>query len=168
MKILCTGNPNKLTIANSVQKIFTNVDFVYKSNGFDLTSIDGVLKLRDTLDFYDVFINASRIDIGVQYNILSSITTWNGHAITIGSVLEYDKYKHVDPLVSEDKKRLRNLSLNLCSKTLKTTYIVVGGINNDYHADKMDPIHIAKTIKWILDQTEFHVPLIGVENEILR
>jgi hypothetical protein len=83
-------------------------------------------------------------------------------------VLEYEKYRYVDPAVADDKRLLRDLSIDLCSKKLKTTYIVVGGIANDDNPDKMDPVQIAKTIRWILSQTEFHVPLIGVEDEILR
>ena len=47
IKILCTGNPNKdYTLASCIRTAFPNTTFIYKSNGFDLTTAHGLELFR--------------------------------------------------------------------------------------------------------------------------
>lgn len=170
MKILCTGNPHKATIANSIAKVFNNVDFVHLSNGYDFKTEIGLKKFENIIDNYDVFINASRIDTGIQIKLLKIIhNRWHqGHVINIGSTMEFHFFNHIDPVCAEDKLNLRKLSLDMYNENFRTTHLQVGGFkdrSSNGHL-KMDSIHIANTIQWILHQSpHFHIAQISVEND---
>lgn len=167
-KILCTGNPNKGTIAHAICEVFPNAEFVYLSAGYDFTTTDGLYKFREKLKNYNVFINSSRIDIGVQIKLLkiASETPCIKNVFNIGTVLEHTYFNWLDPLVAEDKLKLRDMSLDLCCNQFRTTHLIVGGFKDESPNKelKMDPIHIANAIKWIL-HSDFHVPIIGIEND---
>jgi hypothetical protein len=51
------------------------------------------------------------------------------------------------------------------SKNFKTTHITAGGLKDKdpQHQDWLDTIEIAKTIKWILDQSSISIPILGIE-----
>ena len=168
-KILCTGDPNKATLAKGIQQVFPTAEFVYLSAGYDFTTVAGLDKFRTTIKNYNVFVNASRIDFGVQQALLRIVREeWKaGHVFNIGSVVEYDHFNNLYPDVAKDKLELRKLSIGMCTEQFKTTHIVMGGIK-DQSANselKLDPIHVAKTIKWIVETNDIHVPIIGVEND---
>lgn len=168
-KILCTGNPNKNTIAKAVKIVFPDADFVHLSAGYNFTEIAGLNKFKEKVKDYNVFINASHIGNDIQLNLLKiTREIWeSGHVFNIGSVIEYDFFNWVSPDRAENKKRLKTLSLELCSEKFKTTHMIVGASKDQKPnaAFKMDPIHIANAIKWIVEATEFHVPVIGIEND---
>jgi hypothetical protein len=166
MKILCTGNPNDMGIAHAVKRVWPNASFVSRTNGYDLSTQEGLDKFKETIAEYDVFVNNSQVVPGTQetlLNITSKVWT-TGHVFNIGSVAEYKRWEWFDPLYSAEKRSLRELSLELCNEHFKTTHIVVGGFQdmspNTEH--KMDPINIVNAINWILT-SEFDVPLIGIE-----
>lgn len=170
MKILCTGNPDKLTIAYAVRKVFPDADFVHLSNGYDLLSADGLDKFRNKIKDYDVFINASIIKDGTQSNLLKIVRQeWtSGHVINIGTTMEFHFFQYMNPSRAESKLNLRNLSLDMYDKHFRTTHLIVGGFTDQspQSRSKMDSLHIANTIKWVLDSSEnFHVPIISVEND---
>lgn len=170
MKILCTGNPNIRTIASAVKQVYPNADFVHFSNGYDFTTSEGLEKFRNKVKDYNVFINASRIAIGVQTSLLKIVREeWAvGHVINIGTTMEFHFFHHIDPACAEDKINLRNQSLDMYDENFRTTHLIVGGHKDRSPSGdgKMDPIHIANTIKWVLDSAkDFHVPIIGVEND---
>ena len=58
-KIICTGNPNKVGIANAVFKAFPDTTFISLSTGYDLLSEEGQSKFRKIIKDYNVFINGS-------------------------------------------------------------------------------------------------------------
>ena len=170
MQILCTGNPNIRTIANAVRKVFPHADFIHRSNGFDLQTEEGLQKFRDRIQHYDVFINASVIANGVQTTLLKIVREeWeSGYVINIGTTMEFDFFHHIDPERAKSKLELRNTSLNMYDDKFRTTHLIVGGHKDRSPSgnNKMDPIHIADTIKWVLDSSKyFHVPIIGLEND---
>lgn len=169
-KIACTGDPNKLTIANGISKVFDDVDFIHRSVGYDLLTSTGLSRFEDTIKNYNVFINASRIDIGVQIKLLEITNkVWSsGHVFNIGSVLEYNYFNYLDEEVAKDKQHLKKIGLEMLNDLFRTTHVTVGGLKNTNEETslKMDPVHVATTIKWILDSNKhFHIPVIGIEND---
>jgi hypothetical protein len=164
MKILCTGNPNN-GIAQSIQKLYPNTTFISRANGYDFTTQDGIDKFKTLLPNYNVFINHSQLEGNLQRQLLIHASqSWvTGHVINIGSVLEFKKWEFIEPAAAEEKRLLRDLSLDLSSEHFKTTHLIVGGLqscNDDplrMHTDR-----IAETIKWILEN-ENHVPLMYVD-----
>lgn len=166
LKILCTGNPQDPGIAKELQKLYPNTTFISRSSGYDLLSNDGIDKFKQIVSEYDVFINHSQLipDGQVKLLTLASEILKNARIINIGSVLEFDKWKWIDPESAKEKVKLRELSLSLNSESLKTTHIVVGGLKStdDDHM-RLDPMDVAKSIKWILE-SDIEVPLIYVEN----
>jgi hypothetical protein len=164
MKILCTGNPAG-GIAQSLQKLYPDTKFISRSNGYDLTTEDGIDKFKALLPRFNVFINHSQLtgDLQRQLLIHASQAWIRGHVINIGSVMEFKKWEWIEPAAAEEKRLLRDLSLELSSEEFKTTHLIVGGLqscNDDplrIHTDK-----IAETIKWVLEN-ENHVPLLYVD-----
>lgn len=164
MKILCTGNPQG-GIAQSIQKLYPSTTFISRSNGYDFTTQDGIDKFKTLLPNYNVFINHSQLEGNLQRQLLIHASqAWvTGHVINIGSVLEFKKWEFIEPAAAEEKRLLRDLSLDLSSEHFKTTHLIVGGLqscNGDplrMHTDR-----IAETIKWILENKN-HVPLLYVD-----
>ena len=165
MKILCTGNP-KDGIACSLKAIYPDTMFISRSNGYDLTTDDSKDKFKKLLPDYNVFINHSQLCGDLQRQLLTVVSqAWtHGHVINIGSVLEFKKWEFIEPSAAEEKRRLRDLSLELSSEHFKTTHLIVGGLqscNDDplrIHTDR-----VAETIKWILEN-ENHIPLLYVDH----
>lgn len=165
MKILCTGNPS-FGIAQSLQNIYPDITFISRSNGYDLTTDEGIEKFRNLLPEFDVFINHAQLVGDIQRQLLTySKELWtSGHVINIGSVMEFPKWEWIEPATAEEKRKLRDLSLELSSEHFKTTHLIVGGLqscNNDplrIHTDR-----IAETIKWVLEN-ENHIPLLYVDH----
>ena len=165
MKILCTGNP-KDGIACSLKELYPDTMFISRSNGYDLTTDNGKDKFKNLLADYNVFINHSQLDGDLQRQLLTVVSqAWtHGHVVNIGSVLEFKKWEFIEPAAAEEKRKLRDLSLELSSEHFKTTHLIVGGLqscNDDplrIHTDR-----VAETIKWILEN-ENHIPLLYVDH----
>ena len=165
MKILCTGNPN-FGIARSLYKTYTETTFISRANGYDLITDEGIDKFKKLLPNYNIFINHSQLEGDSQRKLLTyTKQMWQtGHVINIGSVLEFEQWEWIEPIVAEEKRQLRKLSLQLNSEYFKTTHLIVGGLqssNDDplrIHTDK-----VAETIKWILEN-ENHIPLLYVDH----
>jgi hypothetical protein len=169
-KILCTGNPNDYTIARAVKQVFPDADFASRATGYDLRMWEHSTEdfFKENIVKYNVLINSAFISGGAQQKILeitSSLWT-TGHIFNIGSSAEYEGQRNsFFPLYSVQKRALRDISLALCTPTLRTTHMTVGGLNDmkPGHEHGMDPIHVANTIKWILNnQAQF--PIIGIEH----
>jgi len=179
MKILCTGNPNHRGIAKTLSSVIPNVDFISRSNGWNLKFIPADLGLenrfREKLKDYDVLINNSNIKDGNQKRILQiAREVWQkGHVINIGSMAEYPKYSHADPGYAREKLALRDLSIELGDENFKTTHIVCGayqGFSHDsVYETCMSATNIVTVIKWVLD-APFQVPIISVDymNDAIR
>ena len=167
-KILCTGNPLDRGIAMATQKVFPDAEFISRTSGFDLTfpNPGDEQKFRDKLKGYNVFINNAHIGRGVQERLLRIISEeWTeGHVFGIGSLDEHNKWAGDDMEYTAEKRQLRETSLALGDEKFKTTHVVVGGFQalTTGSSRTMDPVHIAKTIKWIIE-APFEVPIIGIE-----
>jgi len=179
MNILCTGNPKKLTIAWAAQQKWDKVTCVSLSSGWDLNLLNqhDKLQFKSLVRNFDVFINSSFIAPDVQSQLLTLVCDeWmaadiKGHVITIGTTLEMSSDVRFQPYINS-KKELRNLSLNLSNQTgitgVKTTYVVVGGVNNQqpHSADFVGPDSIINLIDWVLKFPDL-LPLIQIEKNKL-
>ncbi len=165
-KILCTGNPNTSVIADAIQQILPQSDFANRSTGYDLrmwNPSDEEHFQKNILN-YNVLINSSFISNGAQQKILEMTNEiWtSGHVFNIGSTAEYEGRNSYLPHYSVQKRALRDMSLALCSKKFKTTHITISKLNKDKSDADLNPIHIAKAIKWVLEN-EVNIPIIGIE-----
>jgi hypothetical protein len=164
-KVLCTGNPSHRGIAMSVKEWFPDADFVSRTNGFDLTTLDGINKLKYILPKYNLIINNAYIAPGMQCRILDLINEVGvtGYVFSIGSVAEFKTVRHYTPEYGLEKEQLRNRSIELLSPTLKTTHIIVSGFQDQQSTSdfKMSANEIVKSIQWVLDST-YAVPCISV------
>jgi hypothetical protein len=167
-KILCTGNPTHATIASGIQKIFPEADFASRATGYDLRMWDPSDEefFCNHIVNYNVLINSAFVSTGAQQKILElTHKCWKvGHIINIGSTAEYEGRNSFFPLYSIQKRALRDLSLSMNSKYLKTTHITLGGLNDGKEENKnnLDPIEVAKVVKWILE-SKLNIPIIGLE-----
>jgi len=159
-QVLCTGNPEKNTIANGVKQVWPNATFIHKSNGYDLstTSIATKEKLINNIKRHNIIINASYIDHNAQLNFLNLVNTElkYGHVFNIGSTHEYDNLGKDD--YKESKIRLRERSLEVNNYRLNTTHLILGSI------ELITPLKIAETIKWIVGQ-QIKFPIIALDQE---
>lgn len=164
MKILCTGNADKISIAQAVKEKWSHTAHcVSRSTGWDLRLVDDTSqsKFKTLVSNYNVFINSSYVALGVQINLLQLVcNTWmeldvKGHIITIGSTAEHNNgpfNAYVD-----DKLKLRQMSLDLNAKTgitgVKTTYIILGGINNGHtnNLNFVSPHSVVNVIDFVLN-----------------
>lgn len=165
-RILCTGNPNTPGIPNAIDKQFSNTTFISTSTGYDLTTIEGQDKFRNIIKNYNVFINVAQLSNGAQESLLriAHDMDMKGHVFNIGSIAEYKKWEWYDNKYTEEKRSLRETSLDLCSEFFKTTHIVTGGFQDSTSTDpnRMDPIEIVNIIKYILN-APIHIPIVGIE-----
>jgi NAD(P)-dependent dehydrogenase (short-subunit alcohol dehydrogenase family) len=167
-KILCTGNPDHPTIASGVKKVFPNAHFASRSTGYDLRMWDPKDEefFCNNIVNYNVLINSAFISGGAQQKILElTHKSWKaGHIFNIGSTAEYEGRNSFFPLYSVQKRALRDLSLSMNSKYLKTTHITVGGLNDGKTENQhnLDPMEVANAIKWILE-SRVSIPIIGIE-----
>jgi hypothetical protein len=167
-RILCTGNPKDRGIAQSISRLFSNADFISRANGFDLffSTEDSEKKFREKLKDYNVFINNAYIGQGCQERLLKIVREeWSeGSVFNIGTLDEYEKWAWREPEYTEEKRKLRELGIELGDEKFKTTHIIVGGFQalTPGSSQTMDPIHIAESIKWILE-APFEVPIIGIQ-----
>jgi hypothetical protein len=161
-RILCTGNPDReFTIASGIRKVFPQANFISLSGGWDLSG--DLTEFQNLIPQYNVFINASRIENGCQLRLLNAAAEKlkYGHLFNVGSCTEYGS-RSSD--YSAAKLALHRRSIELYTYRLRTTHIVLGGLEDDLHPEWMPAERVANTIKWIL-QADFDVPVIGIEPE---
>ena len=167
IKILCTGNPNKdYTLASCIRAAFPNTTFIYKSNGFDLTTEHGLELFKKEISNHNVFFNCSYISPGVQTTLVTiAHEMWeSGRVFNIGSIIEYRDYSIEEKVYVDSKKKLRDQVMNLSKDNFKITHITTDGykFQNDTTSLKMPMNSIIKTIQWILSEKDFYVPFIVV------
>lgn len=165
-KILCTGNPEKKTIAYAL-----GCDYACLSSGWDFTDLVTLERFRTNIINYNVFVNSSYIASGVQATLMNiAHQEWmreniKGHIITIGSTSEYSSD---NSQYANDKRSLKQYSLTLNDQTgisgVKSTYLILGGINNGKpeNSDYVMPNHIASSILWVVSQ-DHRIPLLQLE-----
>lgn len=175
MRILCTGNPDKKTIAWAVRQKWSNAATVSLSQGYDLRLLNepAVDKFTQKIIECDVFINSSYIAQGVQANLLErTVQKWmehdiKGHVFNIGTTLEWDQDNISE--YKDSKIAFRNASLDLNKQTgitgVKCTYIMLGGVSQPgpKSQDGVDPLSIVAAIEWIA-QTPERIGLIQIDS----
>lgn len=166
MKIFCTGNPEKRTVAYAL-----GCDHASLSSGWDFTKETTLEEFSSTIVKYNVFVNSAYVSSGIQMKLMDiSCKVWmanniKGHIINIGTTLE-----NTDDQSSYavDKRKLRKRSLELSNQTgitgIKTTYLILGGVNNGdpETVDYVLPKDIASTIVWVVSQ-KCRVPIIQLD-----
>ena len=172
MKILCSGNPLDITVANGIDEVFDNVEFASRTTGYDLRFWDKGSEehFRNNIVNYNVFINASFICGWGQHQLLEvTFAEWErlgicGHIINIGSTSEWEgiNSKYGSYTVQKQALQVRSLQLNNVAN-IKTTHMIVGGINDgkEEHSNWIKPKNVAKTIKWVLENNN-GIPLIAI------
>lgn len=162
MKIFCTGNPKRKTIAYAL-----NADLSASlSSGWDFTDNDTIEKFKQTIVEYNVFVNSAFILPGAQQTLMDVCyrewmrTNVLGHIVNIGTALENTNDKGS---YAKSKRKLKEQSLFLNEQTgisgVKTTYIVLGGLGED----ACDSSDVAGLIRWIVNQP-YRVPLIQMDS----
>jgi|TARA_R100001509_G_scaffold46793_1_gene25288 hypothetical protein len=160
-KIVCTGNPNKNTIASAIRDKFPFCDFLHLTNGYDLRLWDDERKqiFTNKIKNYNVFINASYISHMAQYDLLNLVhNTWStGLIINIGSIAEHDSSFGTYQV---EKNALKTRSLQIKGK-VKSSHITIPGLNDSKpgHEDWMPLSHVADIVHSIL-QSPYHIQLI--------
>jgi len=148
-----------------VKEWFPHADFVSRTNGFDLTTLDGIIKLKSILLDYNLIINSAYIAPGMQCKILDLINEVGvtGYVFSIGSVAEFKTVRHYTPEYGLEKEQLRDRSIELLSPTLKTTHVTVSGFQDQKSTSdfKMSAGEIIKCIQFVLD-SNYAVPCISV------
>lgn len=166
-RIICTGNPSHGGIARSLSEFYDDIFFVSLSSGFDLTNEHDLYRFLKLVEKYDVFINHAQIGYGMQQKLLELVAgVWSrGRIITIGSVLEFDEFKWIDPATHQEKLDIRNASIRLASENIKTTHLITSGFQRHGPEDdvKIDPIKLVETIDWIIN-ADVDIPLIFVDS----
>jgi hypothetical protein len=162
MKIFCTGNPERKTIAHALGADLN----ASLSLGWDFTDSDTIVRFKESIQHYNVFVNSAYIAPGVQETLMNECCAeWTkintrGHIISIGTTLENTDD---DSKYTQSKRRLKSRSLQLSNETgisgVKTTYLLLGGLGSD----ACNPGDIAQLIPWIVQQS-FRIPLIQVES----
>jgi hypothetical protein len=68
MNMLCSGNPNHITVASAVKSYFPMANFASRATGYDLRFWDSGREthFRKQIINYDVFVNSSFICGGSQ------------------------------------------------------------------------------------------------------
>lgn len=163
MKMFCTGNPKRKTVAYAVEPD----KHASLSSGYDFKTEKSIAKFADEIEDYTVFVNSAYIAPWVQQRLMHTCySRWmqkdiKGHIVNIGTTLENTDD---DSDYNQSKQKLRKQSLQLSDNTgisgIKTTYVVLGGIG-DGMCDTKD---IATAIKWIIEQP-FRVPLIQLDSK---
>lgn len=166
LRVLCTGNPSRHGLANQIVTEFPNTHCISLSAGVDLLTKEGLDYFRSIITNYDIFVNISRIENRTQETLLriAHEAGMQGHVFNIGSIAEHKRWEWYDTNYTEEKRSLREASLELCSERFKTTHIVVGGFQDyqDDNINRMDPREIVTMMKYII-QSSVNIPIIGIE-----
>ena len=170
MAILCTGNPNKITIASGVKAIFPDADFIHRSNGYDLNLMhDGANKDKfvEKIKQYDVFINASYISHMGQYYLLNAVEeTWEkGKVFNIGSRAETDGNLQGTYHIEKNALRLRSMQIRK-RKGVRAYHITAPGLDDGKpgHDHWLPMIEVAKVIKMMLE-SDVYIPHITIDSK---
>lgn len=164
-KIICTGNPLHQGIADALTNVYKDITFVSRSNGYDLSTNEGLEKLKSILPNYNVLINNAFVDYGIKRKVLElARQVWSsGKVINIGSYSEIRKYSLGTFYSTQDALELRELGFELGDEKFQVTHLMVGPFKSSakpMSQESMDPIHIANTIKWVLE-ADFQIPIIS-------
>lgn len=162
MKIFCTGNPARKTIAYALG---ANLN-ASLSSGWNFIMPETIIQFKKSIQQYTVFVNSAYIAPGIQETLMNECQSeWTkintrGHIINIGTTLENT---NDSSQYAQSKRNLKCRSLQLSDETgisgVKTTYIILGGLGHDGCNTK----DVVQTILWIVEQP-FRIPLMQIES----
>jgi hypothetical protein len=159
MRVLCTGNPDKFTIAWAVTQKWPDATTISLSSGWDLTNQQHLENLQKKIVKYNVFINSCYVAPGVQEQLMQIVVQeWmrvgiKGHIFNLGTTLEWSNDQSNNYVKS--KLALRTASLKINEQTgitgVKSTYLILGGVDNRQpeNQDYVHPFSITSAIEWI-------------------
>jgi hypothetical protein len=171
--ILCTGNPNHITVASAVKQCFLTANFASRATGYDFELPESYELFKKNIADYNVFINSSYVKPGVQLRLMDiAVAEWmeadiKGHIISIGTTAEWTNDTQYSEYI-QTKQQLHRRSLELNNETgitnVKTTYIIVGGVNDGKPENEnyLKVSRIAHTIEWVLSNPD-RISLIQIE-----
>ena len=166
MKLFCTGNPEKRTMAYAL-----GCDHASLSSGWNFKNEITLEKFSSTIVDYNVFVNSAYISQGIQIKLMDiTYKAWMakgqiGHIINIGTTLENTEDQSDYAI---DKRELRKRSLELSDQTgitgVKTTHLILGGIDNgDPDSQGMVKLEqLSSSVHWVIEQ-ECRVPLLQLD-----
>lgn len=164
-KILVAGSSN-YGLAKELSIIYPQAFFASRASGFDLTSLDGMQKIAESVLEYDIFINCSALWKFNQTILLDQVykscidKKHMCHIVCIGSTTDRVK-KGGAWLYNAEKKALRDyantLGINgVWSHGPKVSLISFGSLSNvqHKHPDRkcMNIELAAKYIEWVINQ----------------
>lgn len=167
MKVLVTGNPN-YGLAQAYAGINADAQFASRSNGYDLTTNDGIKRFAEFSLGFDVLVNNAALYQFWQTTLLYKVwEKWReaehpGHIINIGSTIDWS-HRPRSWLYSIEKKALYDGSMELGAlgvwdhTGIRTTYLSFGSLNTPKVANKhpdrtlMDVNKAAAYIQYIVD-----------------
>lgn len=164
-RVLCTGNPNKKTLAWAALQKWPSSDSMSLSSGWDLRlpTPQDLVKFQQKISEHNIFINSSYVSSGTQLRLLQIVVEqWmnldiKGHVFNIGTTLEHqENHGSSNDNYVQSKLTLRKKSLDFNEQTgitgVKCTYVILGGVNNQEPAthDYVDPLNIFEVISWVL------------------
>ena len=162
-KIICTGNPDKETVANGVQQHLPKTKFLCQSSGFDLRLWDDERRntFIELIKESTVFINASKICqlgqlqlLNLAYETAITNNIDNYTVINIGSTAEYEPNKF--EMYSIEKNALKERSRQLARKeNFRSCHITIDNLKN--------VSGIGKTIKLVLESDPF-ISIVKIEH----
>ena len=173
MKIFCTGNIKRQTIAYGLDKFYKAITTASLSTGWDFTKHEDIERLKNQIVEYEVFVNSAYVSVDCQLLLTDTVhKKWlekdiKGHIINIGTTLENtdDKSEYACA-----KRKLRQHSVKLSDQTgvtgIKVSYIIIGGVNNGTPETEthVKPIQIAEAIDWIVNQ-KTRIPLLQIDSQ---
>lgn len=173
MKILTTGNPN-YGLASAINR----TSYASRSNGYDLSTDEGMDKFCHVATHYDVIIlncytekmnNYSQVRLLHKLYMLFEATKQNVHIISIGSISDHiNKEQPWLKYISYGSEKLAlkqlcetiNHNRDSVTPNIKCTYISLGHMHtplvDSYHPDevKLDTKYVAEVIDWIINAPE--------------
>jgi NAD(P)-dependent dehydrogenase (short-subunit alcohol dehydrogenase family) len=173
MKIFCTGNINKHTIAYGLTNLYPKTMSASLTSGWDFTKPGTIERLKIEILNYNIFVNSAYINKDTQLLLADVVyKQWmqeniRGHIFNIGTTLEntQDQSEYAGA-----KRELRKYSLKLSDETgitgVKVSYVCLGGVDNGTRQtqDYVKTYEIAKTIEWIAMQ-KYRIPLIQLDGQ---
>ena len=173
MKIFCTGNINKHTIAYGLTNLYPQTMSASLTSGWDFTKSSTIERLKIEILNYNIFVNSAFINKDMQLLLTDVVyKQWmqeniRGHIFNIGTTLENTQDQSEYACA---KRELRKYSLKLSDETgitgVKVSYVCIGGVDNGtpQTQDHVKPHEIATTIQWVATQ-KYRIPLIQIDSQ---
>lgn len=170
MTVFATGNPN-YGIAKALSAQFPGIEWLSRSTGWNLLSIDEVDRaVRHSLQC-DVFLNISKLDFFFQTVLAQRIACFwiknekAGHIVNVGSTAD-QSWTHRGPYPAE-KVALQHYTHQIHTQwtngkhQVRMSYLAIGHVDtptNPHYGDpkvkKMTPEEVAEALLFLVHQPE--------------